>query len=351
MHNFEERPLLTFALFAYNQERFIADAVRGALSQTYTPLEIILSDDCSSDRTFEIMQELASEYKGPNKVIVRRNERNLGLIGHINRVMELVQGELIIAAAGDDISLPERTSIIYQAYLEGDRKAFCIFSSRWIDIDSQGNALHEKKFQEGERAALDVEYFGRTRHFVPGHSNSWHRSVFDVFGPIDKDVISEDIVIPFRASLLGQVVAVEKSLILRRLHSNNLGGPRTAKDFMEKYNWYKKHQIASINNRIGIARSFLKDLEKARRLMDGKQDVYLALSKFSQKYLDASLLELEYVHAGALERLRLIWRGVRLRIPFTQYALWFFGAHISVLLQVFPVNFIYKRYRDFKAAR
>jgi glycosyltransferase involved in cell wall biosynthesis len=90
-----DRPLLTFALFAYNQEQFIAEAVQGALSQTYSPLEIILSDDCSPDRTFEIMQEMASKYNGPNRVIVRRNERNLGLIGHINLVMEIVQGELI----------------------------------------------------------------------------------------------------------------------------------------------------------------------------------------------------------------------------------------------------------------
>ena len=52
-------PLVTFALFAYNQEAFIREAVASALSQTYEPLEIILSDDCSTDRTFAIMQELA----------------------------------------------------------------------------------------------------------------------------------------------------------------------------------------------------------------------------------------------------------------------------------------------------
>jgi len=48
------KPLITFALFAYNQERFIREAVQGAFSQTYSPLEIIMSDDCSKDRTFDI---------------------------------------------------------------------------------------------------------------------------------------------------------------------------------------------------------------------------------------------------------------------------------------------------------
>jgi len=41
-----ERPLLTFALFGYNQEQYIREAVEGAFAQTYSPLEIILSDDC-----------------------------------------------------------------------------------------------------------------------------------------------------------------------------------------------------------------------------------------------------------------------------------------------------------------
>ena len=42
---------MTFVLLAYNQEKYIREAVDGALAQTYHPLKIILSDDCSSDRT------------------------------------------------------------------------------------------------------------------------------------------------------------------------------------------------------------------------------------------------------------------------------------------------------------
>jgi glycosyltransferase involved in cell wall biosynthesis len=63
-----DRSLVTFALFAYNQEKYIREAVEGALAQTYEPLEIILSDDCSSDRTFETMREMAATYDGPHQV-------------------------------------------------------------------------------------------------------------------------------------------------------------------------------------------------------------------------------------------------------------------------------------------
>lgn len=69
-----ERPLVTFALFACNQEKYIREAVEGAFSQSYEPLEIILSDDCSSDRTFE-MREMAAEYKGAHRLGLQNSEQ------------------------------------------------------------------------------------------------------------------------------------------------------------------------------------------------------------------------------------------------------------------------------------
>ena len=70
----QERPLVTFALFAYNQEKYIREAVEGTLAQVYDPLQIILSDGCSSDRTFEIIQEIAASYAEPHRLILNRNE-------------------------------------------------------------------------------------------------------------------------------------------------------------------------------------------------------------------------------------------------------------------------------------
>ena len=80
----DQRPLVTFALFAFNQQPFVRAAIEGAFSQTYRPLEIILSDDFSKDQTFGIMQEMAAAYTGPHAVRIRRNESNLGFAAHIN---------------------------------------------------------------------------------------------------------------------------------------------------------------------------------------------------------------------------------------------------------------------------
>ena len=83
------QPLITFAVISYKEEKYIREAVEAAFAQTYQPLEIILSNDCSGDRTFDIMREMAARYPGPHIVVLNRNEKNLGTGAHINRIMEL----------------------------------------------------------------------------------------------------------------------------------------------------------------------------------------------------------------------------------------------------------------------
>lgn len=116
------KPLVTFALFAYNQEQFIRAAVEGAFSQTYEPLEIILSDDCSTDRTFEIMKEMSANYQGPHTVIVRRSSVNRGLGLHLEDVAFLVRSQYMVLAAGDDISLPHRTTALVSIMVKNGAK-------------------------------------------------------------------------------------------------------------------------------------------------------------------------------------------------------------------------------------
>lgn len=113
----EERPLVTFALFAYNQEKYIREAVEGAFAQTYEPLEIILSDDCSTDDTFKIMLKLAADYSGPHQIICRQNCENIGTYNHVITVAREANGQFLIVNAGDDVSYPNRAEILVHNWL------------------------------------------------------------------------------------------------------------------------------------------------------------------------------------------------------------------------------------------
>ncbi len=221
-----KRPLLTFAIVAYKQEDFLREAVRSAFAQTYSPLEIILSDDCSPDGTWNIFQEMAAAYKGPHRVVLNRMKTNVGLASHVNSVVELARGELLVAAAGDDISLPQRTEQVYCAWARSDGRAMSITSPA-IKIDTSGK-------QTGEvirgRRRHTASLVGRAKYAcwaVIGCSHAWHRRVFEFFGPLQPYVFAEDRAIEFRSWALGTVAEVEEPQVLYRVHGTNMAALRS----------------------------------------------------------------------------------------------------------------------------
>jgi glycosyltransferase involved in cell wall biosynthesis len=215
----EKRPLVTFALFAYNQEKFIREAVDGAFSQTYSPLEIILSDDCSADRTFEIMKEMATHYQGPHRIVLNKNSKNVGLANHINNVADLTNGEWIVMAAGDDVSLSERVEKLIECLNES--KASCVFSDL-LNMDVSGN-VNGFYFGVNQPAPPTLQTILKSCScWVLGGSSCYSVKLLKEFPRIDERVICEDNVLPFRACLAQGVVYLDKVLVRYRSHADNL---------------------------------------------------------------------------------------------------------------------------------
>src|SRR5687768_3609370 len=94
----------SFILLSYNQQDCVQAAVQAALNQVCKPLDILISDDCSTDQTFSRIEEVVAGYRGPHTVNVQKTERNLGICGHLNRCIQQTSGDPIIGAAGDDVS-------------------------------------------------------------------------------------------------------------------------------------------------------------------------------------------------------------------------------------------------------
>jgi glycosyltransferase involved in cell wall biosynthesis len=212
-----QRPLVTFALFAYNQERYIREAIEGAFAQTYEPLEIILSDDCSTDRTFEIMQEMAVAYAGKAHIRLNRNAANLGIAGHVNRLIELSTGRLIVAAAGDDISLPQRVEKLCEAWRAGGGKVKYVHSSaKVINLNSEFSGELDAGTLRDADTIEDVLLIKRGALFPLGATEAWDREIFEAFGPLFPDVHFEDVITSARGVALGQTKYVDEPLVLYR---------------------------------------------------------------------------------------------------------------------------------------
>jgi glycosyltransferase involved in cell wall biosynthesis len=221
----QERPLVTFVLFAYNQENYIRDAIEGAFSQTYEPLEIILSDDCSSDRTFELMQELAAAYNGPHEVRLRRNETNLGVGGHINAAFLAARGDILLVAAGDDISLADRAEVSVD-YLEANPAASAVLLSA-DTIDQHGEIIGELLVAPGilKESTQSIEDLLKWNHVTFGATRAVRKNVFEKFGNFNDGCPTEDTTLLVRSLILGDNVLSSKKSVRYRVHEQNISRP------------------------------------------------------------------------------------------------------------------------------
>ena len=206
---------VSFFLLAYNQEQYIREACLAALAQDYAELEIVFSDDCSTDKTFEVMEAVANAYQGPHKVILNRNIQNLDLIEHINLSNQISSGDLIVVAAGDDISLPHRVSKIVQTYLSFEGRANCIHSNV-MKIDRSGQALGLSTPPLADKR-LSLAEMTLTMSLIIGATHAWTREVFNRFGPIAQTNAYEDLVLAYRSALIGEIAYIGEPLVHYRV--------------------------------------------------------------------------------------------------------------------------------------
>ncbi|EAI0254946.1 glycosyltransferase family 2 protein, partial [Campylobacter coli] len=101
----KNKPLVTVIMPAFNRENYISFAIESILNQDYLNFEFIIIDDCSTDATYNIIQEYA---KRDQRIIVLRNKKNKGIVYSLNRCLERSRGKYIARMDDDDISLPER---------------------------------------------------------------------------------------------------------------------------------------------------------------------------------------------------------------------------------------------------
>ena len=306
-------PDVTFLLLAYNQSRFVREAVRSALAQDYSPLTVVCVDDCSADNTFDAMQSEAALYAGPHQVVLNRNEQNLGLGGNLNAAMQRLTSELVIVAAGDDVSLPERTRRIVTEYRQSQGRAFAICSAA-ILVDEDRTPL---RVLSPDPTTLTAESLARRYSSLLGATQAWRRDVFTVFGAYDPRIRREDHIIPFRAALLGEVRAIQQPLVLYRSHSSNMSWRESS--WWLGAAWYFGEQRRNAEESVLICHQRLADLALAQSRGLLQSDVLAKLRAATKTRLKEATAELRIAsrsHAlGRLaEVLRALTRGCRARV-------------------------------------
>lgn len=245
----EQKPLVTFALFSYNQERFIKEALEGALAQTYDPLEILIFDDCSSDGTIGVIENIIGSIETHRQIKLFKNEINKGLTFQINRAMREANGRLIVVAAGDDVSFPNRVEKVVDYWVSAGSKSGSIFSS-FKTIDAAGVVKDHPVPGGVKEVSLGDKDIGELRSIsvgTRGCTHAWTKDFFDYFGPMDEEIIHEDITIPLRSLMLGTVAHLPDELVLYRISGDSQSRVAfsSARERMRKMARYWRGRVAN----------------------------------------------------------------------------------------------------------
>ena len=126
-----DRPLVSIALCVYNGERFLAEQLESIITQDYEYLEIIAVDDCSSDNSWELLQDYQ---KTDNRIKLYRNDHNLGYTKNFEKVVFLSTGRYFALADQDDVWVCDKISTMIDAI--GDN-IMVYHDSDYIDEDGR----------------------------------------------------------------------------------------------------------------------------------------------------------------------------------------------------------------------
>jgi glycosyltransferase involved in cell wall biosynthesis len=104
----EERyPLISVLIPNFNYVKYVATAVDSALAQTYPNVEVVVSDNCSIDGAWELLDE---RYASDPRVRLYRNATNIGMARNFDRLLELARGRYVMCLSSDDFLFPQHVA-------------------------------------------------------------------------------------------------------------------------------------------------------------------------------------------------------------------------------------------------
>lgn len=106
------KPLVSVLMTAYNREKYISEAIESVLSQTHKNFELIIVDDCSIDKTYDI----AIAYQSDPRVKVYQNKVNIGDYPNRNLAASLATGEILVYVDSDDTINLDALSYIIECF-------------------------------------------------------------------------------------------------------------------------------------------------------------------------------------------------------------------------------------------
>ena len=304
-------PKLSYVLLSHNREKYIRAAIESAFAQDYEgELEYIFSDDCSTDRTFEIIKECVAEYKGNRRVVVTQTPENLHLAGNTNHAVQFVESDWVIRADDDDISHTNRCSIIGKAIQDNPGCRYIFAQFRTFTDEEEESIIREKSKQissipdyiiypSGEGVKDSVQAFAQKTCL----HQAWHVDIYRCFGPLHpQGYYVDDVMSHYRAMMLGFGVYIPCTLAYIRTASNNMSrggdmGDRGYAGIMKLEQFHDKYY----NIVLTPLENTLKQLSEYSDV-NHLESTFIAVSKHLGKFFEEHRLMSQFWRKGPFYR-------------------------------------------------
>jgi glycosyltransferase involved in cell wall biosynthesis len=211
----KDSPLVSIIVATFNGEKYIEEQLMSLVHQTYKPIEIIVTDDCSEDTTVDKVRRLAGQY--PN-IELHKNEYNLGYQKNFEKGIRLAKGDYIALCDQDDVWSIEKIQVL----LDSIGHHTLVYSNSLL-VDREGKSLGQTmKEHLGMKELISAKnpYFFMVKNCVSGHALMFRSDLVERILPFP-DSVKYDQWIALIASVKTGIVFVDKPLVSHRLHETN----------------------------------------------------------------------------------------------------------------------------------
>lgn len=235
----EKEPKVSVVMPIYNAERFIEEAIESILNQTYHNIELILIDDCPTDRTLEILEQYKDE-----RICLVHNKENLGIACSRNKGLSLCTGKYIALMDDDDIAVKERLKLQVE-YLENN-SCIDILGGKIKAIDENGGII------ENSGIALINPLYIRAmlmfRNVMYNGTVMLRKSFIDKYGLKYEDncLGMEDFKFWIECSKVGNLSNLDEVLLLYRRTENSETAKVKEKNLSQRKKLYAQFQRYSL---------------------------------------------------------------------------------------------------------
>ena len=241
--NNEENSLISVIIPAYNHEKFIQTTLESLIKQTYSDIEIIITNDGSTDSTHEKIQEIFPACRKRFKRFDYTNKPNEGIIKSLNFCLSKAAGNYIYIIASDDIAEPDALSVLYHTLQERPECGLAVGDNLLIDDkghpcywDSKRKLTYNEKNAFGKTVAefiqkhrphlkFDSSEFGTYKQLLSGNHipNGYliRKSLIDTIGGYNEKAPLEDHFLMLQLSKRTKFYFINRTLFRYRWHSSN----------------------------------------------------------------------------------------------------------------------------------